>query len=443
MLQSLLLPLLLAATNVAMASHNSHPTTRQQDIVAQSPTTGMLDVKQFGAVGDGKADDAPALQKALDASQQQHRALFISAGTYLINSTLTVRNSRQAEYRSWGSVRLLGEGNLGGQTVITPGRTLAALLAFSGKGPQGASWACDNCPPLGNTTDGHSVEGIMFDSNRMANFSVFGPAVCRSEFLRCSFNGARVAGLYIGWGWINTVSGCWASGNDLAGLYFDWAVNSIDVIDTNLENNHGIGIIANDGYAMRVEGCCFESMGGPAMVANRMSGLTYRANYHEANNRYSRILWKSIAESAAVPVCSDLILNGAGGEFRLKDFLANATLNGTSSLPFYAIPPLPLGAAGAGEGCGAVIVEGNFYNSGQSKCLSSEYSGVFVGSAFGVSVKANVCTNCARGDPERTCAALGGNITQDETLFESKLNVGWEGTSAVAAQWRPMQTIQR
>ena len=90
-----------------------------------------------------------------------------------------------------------------------------------------------------------------------------------------------------------------------------------------------------------------------------------------------------------------------------------------------------------------MIVEGNFYNSGQSKCLSSEYSGVFVGSAFGVSVKANVCTNCARGDPERTCAALGGNITQDETLFESKLNVGWEGTSAVAAQWRPMQTIQR
>ena len=60
--------------------------------------------------------------------------------------------------------------------------------------------------------------------------------------------------------------------------YFDWAVNSIDVINCNLEGNHGIGIIANDGYAMRVEGCCFESTGGPAMVANRMSALTYRAN---------------------------------------------------------------------------------------------------------------------------------------------------------------------
>lgn len=409
------------------AGYTATAARHETEFVAQPPTGGMLDVKQFGAIGDGKVDDAPALQQALDASQQQHRALFISAGTYLINTTLTVRNPREPKYSSWGSVRLLGEGNLGGQTVITPGRVLTALLAFSSAGPQGASWACDNCPPLGNTTNGHSVEGIMFDANRMANFSVFGPAVCRSEFLRCSFNGARVAGLYIGWGWINTVSGCWASGNDLAGLYFDWAVNSIDVVNTNLEGNHGIGIIANDGYAMRVEGCCFESTGGPAMVANRMSGLTYRANYHEANNKNSRILWKSIGSaSAPVPVCSDLILNGAGGDFRLKDFLANATLNGTAGLPFYAIPALSLGAAGAGEGCGAVTVEGNFYNPGQSKCLSPMYSGVYVGSGFGVSAKANVCTNCARGDPERICAALGGNITQDETLFESKLNVGWE-----------------
>ena len=42
--------------------------------------------------------------------------------------------------------------------------------------------------------------------------------------------------------------------------YFDWAVNSIDVINCNFEGNHGIGIIANDGYAMRVEGCCFEPL---------------------------------------------------------------------------------------------------------------------------------------------------------------------------------------
>jgi hypothetical protein len=401
-------------------------------------TTPMLDCREFGAKGDGLTDDAAALQKALDASQQQHRALFFPAGTYLINSTLTVRNPKEAQFSGWGSVRLLGEGNLGQQTVITPGRMLTALLAFSGKGPQGAAWECDGCPALGNTTNGHSVEGIAFEANRLANFSVFGPAVCRSEFLRCNFDNALIAGLYIGWGWINTVSGCWAKGNDLAALYFDWAVNSIDVVNSNFEGNHGIGIIANDGYAMRVEGCCFESTGGPAMLANRMSGLTYRANYHEANNLNSKVQWKSIispddhtgrgGEDVMAPACGELILNGAGGDFRLKDFMASATLNSSTAFPFYEIPPLPLGAAAAGEGCGAVIYEANFHNPSSSLCPAHSYSGVFVGSAFGVSVKANICTMCAHKDLTRICTALGGNISQDDTLFESTLNIGWAGS---------------
>jgi hypothetical protein len=148
--------------------------------------------------------------------------------------------------------------------------------------------------------------------------------------------------------------------------YFDWAVNSIDVINCNFEGNHGIGIIANDGYAMRVEGCCFESTGGPAMVANRMSGLTYRANYHEANNIQSTIHWKTAAggsddeEYGSLSPCGELILNGAAGDFRLKDLLANATLNLSTAFPRYQIPPLPLGAAAAGDGCSAVISEANF-----------------------------------------------------------------------------------
>jgi hypothetical protein len=37
--------------------------------------------------------------------------------------------------------------------------------------------------------------------------------------LRCSFDHAAVAGLYVGWGWINTVSGSWATGNGLVGMH--------------------------------------------------------------------------------------------------------------------------------------------------------------------------------------------------------------------------------
>lgn len=120
LLSATLLPLARSARSRA----RTRTSARQQLQESQQllpPPTSMLDAKQFGAVGDGTTDDAPALQKALDASQQQHRALFVPAGTYLINRTLTVRNTKEAKYSTWGSVRLLGEGNLGKQTVITPG----------------------------------------------------------------------------------------------------------------------------------------------------------------------------------------------------------------------------------------------------------------------------------------------------------------------------------
>jgi hypothetical protein len=107
-----------------------------------------------------------------------------------------------------------------------------------------------------------------------------------------------------------------------------------------------------------------------------------------------------------------------------------ATLNTSSANPFYQIAAQPLGAAGVDEGCSAVIVEANFHNPQQSTAPSHAYAGVYVGSAFGVSVKANVCSECARRDHAQVCTALGGNISKDEALFESALNIGWEKSSS-------------
>lgn len=43
---------------------------------------GLLNVFQFGAVGDGKADDTQALQRGVDAATRAGRTLHIPAGTY-------------------------------------------------------------------------------------------------------------------------------------------------------------------------------------------------------------------------------------------------------------------------------------------------------------------------------------------------------------------------
>lgn len=48
----------------------------------------LMDVRHFGAVGDGVADDTAAIQAAINASAG--RAVFFPAGDYLVNTGLTV-----------------------------------------------------------------------------------------------------------------------------------------------------------------------------------------------------------------------------------------------------------------------------------------------------------------------------------------------------------------
>lgn len=67
----------------------------------------FIDVKQLGALGDGLADDAPALQKALD---ETHGPLFFPQGDYRLSHGLVVRldQRQQTQIRS-GGARLLNQ----------------------------------------------------------------------------------------------------------------------------------------------------------------------------------------------------------------------------------------------------------------------------------------------------------------------------------------------
>ena len=91
---------------------------------------GPLDVRDFGAVGDGVCVEAPdrswtkcsgrdesaALQRAIDAAQQQARTLYVPAGVYMVNSSLIVRkpseNASIAKPQPYvtAGLRIIGEG---------------------------------------------------------------------------------------------------------------------------------------------------------------------------------------------------------------------------------------------------------------------------------------------------------------------------------------------
>lgn len=83
-------------------------------------------VKAFGAVGNGTADDTAALQDAINAAWATHSVVELPAGTYLISAPLTVPGAGYTASSGFGMVGAL----LGGTTIksVDGGADLAQLL---------------------------------------------------------------------------------------------------------------------------------------------------------------------------------------------------------------------------------------------------------------------------------------------------------------------------
>ena len=63
---------------------------RLDDLEVRSSVDGRLNAMSFGAVGDGRADDTAALQRAIDAAQRQGKQLFVPGGSYALSKPLLV-----------------------------------------------------------------------------------------------------------------------------------------------------------------------------------------------------------------------------------------------------------------------------------------------------------------------------------------------------------------
>jgi len=135
---------------------------------ATDPRQGALNVRDFGAKGDGKSDDTAALQAALDAAAQGGGGLvFVPTGDYLVKGSLSVPEHvvlegvwRAPTARSQGHgstlLAVAGAGQEGGTPFITlhTNSTLHGLTVFypeqtNTNPPQAYPWtirgAGDNC----------------------------------------------------------------------------------------------------------------------------------------------------------------------------------------------------------------------------------------------------------------------------------------------------------
>ena len=266
---------------------------RRPSLAAPVPPSGSLSARDFGAKGDGRTDDQPALQAAIHAAQRQGRALFLPAGDYLVNATIVVEcsvpncceacNTSQSNCGvsacgplQFNPLRMMGEAQFTTRLIAGAGFSGSALLSLPGSSinpPAGT---------LGNTTEMHEISHMQLHANAHgpntgADYALFAPYVTRSRFIAIYITDARKAGMYLGYGWINDVLHCMFDGNGI-GLQLVEAVNNVNVMNSVFEGNYGPAVVVDGGMQVRIEGNVMESNRGPAVIASGSTALAVSAH---------------------------------------------------------------------------------------------------------------------------------------------------------------------
>ncbi len=184
-----------------------------------------VDVRDFGAIGDGVTDDTASIQNALSYAQSNYKMLIIPAGVYSITSSLNITEE---------GIIVFGEGRdvtdtLTG-TVIKAETVGMSVFTMSG-------------------TPRHAIiRDLSIDGNSKADYGVYisGP---KGRVDNCSIRNCEVAGIRIT-SFSSKITNC-DLGNNADGILYNGAANndsriSSCIISGNTKN--GIKIDTSSGY---------------------------------------------------------------------------------------------------------------------------------------------------------------------------------------------------
>lgn len=127
----------------------------------------FLSVKNYGAVGDGVADDTAAIQAAITAAVVNGASVYLPAGTYLISSTLSIPSDGSASFLSGVGGTFRGDGMQSSVIKAASGLNADMLTVAA------ASWTVSDIGLVGNSGAQSAGRGIVFSKQKWGVHRVF------------------------------------------------------------------------------------------------------------------------------------------------------------------------------------------------------------------------------------------------------------------------------
>jgi hypothetical protein len=157
-------------------------------VAAQS----FLNVHAYGAKGDGKTDDAVAINRALKMAQFEHKNLYFPAGTYLCNTMDQAGHILSYDAGGMNGVRLYGDSNATRITTsLNSGSVLLYIWAYARIiGLTVKDIFFENTHALIKST----TQGVFFQGTRGENFSDVMVTGCRFEGFSNALGGQGIKG---------------------------------------------------------------------------------------------------------------------------------------------------------------------------------------------------------------------------------------------------------
>jgi hypothetical protein len=231
----------------------------------------MLDICDFGAVGDGATDSTGAIQAALDKAAEKGTTVFVPEGVYLSSTIRVPAHTGLTGNPTWsfrddgGSIIRLADDKAECLIDITGaiGATLHGLCLDGANLGEGIHGVLVNKPDYGKEEDTPRIERCRVnhftgDGVRLYRIWCFSIRSCMISHNRG--NGVRIRG------WDGFIMDNWFSGNGGPGYGCDEENASVTMTGNRIEWNAGGGIVLHGGNHYNITGCYIDRSGGAGIA---------------------------------------------------------------------------------------------------------------------------------------------------------------------------------